>query len=228
VGAQVLQVYDGYNKVPVALINPAFNQGVHLQSFGNPGFIAAYRWMAATQTWQSWTPGAMVWLQVILGESPVVHLTMGPPSHRVLTGTVPAPDDFGVDLLAGDNLLVLPLSHPDTLASELLASIPQATRIGRWDPAAQITRWYDGQPSTSRTMPTMSAAVADINPGSGVKSNVISIRSRRGRTPIPVERRFAPATMTGTGRTCASRSASFCTLRLRFRSSRCSSNEMLK
>lgn len=150
VGAHIVQVYDGYNKIPVSLINPAFNQGVHLQTFGNPGFIAAYRWMAATQTWQAWTPTTpFVYLQVVLGESPVVHLTLGPPSYRVLTGTVPAPGDFGVDLLPGDNLVVLPLSQPDTLASELLASIPQATRIGRWDPVAQTTHWYDGQPGNA-------------------------------------------------------------------------------
>lgn len=146
VGAQIVQVHDGYNKLPISLVNPAFNQGLHVQQLGGASFLAAYRWMAATQTWQSWTPGAMVWFQVVLGESPVVQLTMGAPSHRVLTGNVPAPGDVAVDLLPGDNLVVLPLSHPDTLASELLASIPQATRIGRWDPVAQVTRWYDGMP----------------------------------------------------------------------------------
>ena len=82
-------------------------------------------------------------------------------------------------------------------------------------------RSYDGHIITSRTMPTMSVAVAIISPGSGVKSTVISIRLPRGRTPTPVERRFAPASITGTGRMYASSSASFLMLRfavlLRFR-----------
>jgi hypothetical protein len=42
-------------------------------------------------------------------------------------------------------------------------------------------------------MPTMSVAVAIISAGLGVKSTVISMRSLRGRTPTPVERRFARA-----------------------------------
>ena len=46
---------------------------------------------------------------------------------------------------------------------------------------------------TSRTIPTISAVVAAMRPGSGVKSFVISMRSPRGRTPTPVERRFVPA-----------------------------------
>ena len=61
-------------------------------------------------------------------------------------------------------------------------------------------RSYEGHDITSRTMPTISVAVATISPGSGVKSTVISIRLPRGRTPTPVERRFAPTTITGTGR----------------------------
>lgn len=154
VGAQVLTVYDGYNKIPVSLINPGFNQGIHLQALGGANFIAGYRWMAATQTWQAWTPGAMVWLQIILGESPVMHLTLGAPASRVLTGIVPAPGDWSVDLLPGDNLVVLPLTHPDTPASELLATIPQATQIGRWDPATQTTLWYDGPGSQDFVIPS--------------------------------------------------------------------------
>ena len=64
-------------------------------------------------------------------------------------------------------------------------------------------------------MPTISVAVAIISPGSGVKSTVISMRLPRGRTPTPVERRFAPTSITGTGRMYASSSASFLMLRSR-------------
>ncbi len=60
---------------------------------------------------------------------------------------------------------------------------------------------------TSRTMPTMSVAVAIISPGSGVKSTVISMRLPRGRTPTPVDRRFDAASITGSGRMYASSSA---------------------
>ena len=68
----------------------------------------------------------------------------------------------------------------------------------------------------SRTIPTISVAVAIISPGSGVKSTVISMRLPRGRTPTPVERRFPPATITGTGRMYASSRASFWMLRRLF------------
>jgi hypothetical protein len=53
---------------------------------------------------------------------------------------------------------------------------------------------------TSRTIAVTRVAVAIINEASGVKSAVISTRLPRGRTPIPVERRFAARSITGTGR----------------------------
>jgi hypothetical protein len=49
-------------------------------------------------------------------------------------------------------------------------------------------------------MPAISVAAATWSAGSGVKSAVTSIRVTRGRTPMPVERRFAARSMTGAGR----------------------------
>lgn len=149
VGAHVIAVYDGYNKIPISLINPTFDQGNDLQTLGGTGFVAGHRFNAATQAWQSWMQGAMVYVPLLLGESPVLHLTLGAPSFRMFTGSVPAPGDVVVDLLPGDNLVVLPLTHPDTPASALLAAIPQATRIGRWDAVLQVTHWYDGTPGST-------------------------------------------------------------------------------
>ena len=57
-----------------------------------------------------------------------------------------------------------------------------------------------GQVITSRTIPVISVAVAIISDALGLKSAVISMRSPRGRTPMPVERRLAASTITGTGR----------------------------
>ena len=72
-----------------------------------------------------------------------------------------------------------------------------------------------------------SGEIRPLSPGSGVKSTVTSIRSPRGRTPTPVDRRLPPVSMTGTGRMYARRRASFLILRLAFCSRLRSSNEML-
>ena len=50
--------------------------------------------------------------------------------------------------------------------------------------------------------------VAIMSGASGVKSAVISMRSPRGRTPMPVDLRFAARSITGTGSMCARRYAS--------------------
>lgn len=56
-------------------------------------------------------------------------------------------------------------------------------------------------------MPTIKVAVAIISAALGVKSDVISMRSSRGRTPTPVERRFVASSITGAGRMYVSSSA---------------------
>ena len=76
-------------------------------------------------------------------------------------------------------------------------------------------------------MPTITVAVAIMSGASGVKSAVISMRSPRGLTPIPVERRFAASSITGTGRICVSKYASCSTVRVVPCSLRGNSKEML-
>ena len=49
-------------------------------------------------------------------------------------------------------------------------------------------------------MPMMSVAAAIISDALGVKSAVTSMRSPRGRTPTPVERRLVASSITGAGR----------------------------
>ncbi|PYP78290.1 MAG: hypothetical protein DMD35_11820 [Gemmatimonadetes bacterium] len=61
---------------------------------------------------------------------------------------------------------------------------------------------------TARAIPTIKVAVAAMSPASGVKSAVTSMRSPRGRTPTPVDRRFAASSITGAKRTCVNRYAS--------------------
>jgi hypothetical protein len=85
----------------------------------------------------------------------------------------------------------------------------------------------EGQVITSRTIPAISVPVAIISDALGVKSAVISMRSPRGRTPMPVERRLAASIITGAGRMYDSSSASFCTVRLRPCWARGSSNDTL-
>jgi hypothetical protein len=61
--------------------------------------------------------------------------------------------------------------------------------------------------------PAMNAHVASINAGSGVKSTVTSIRFPRGRTPTALLCRFVASKITGTGKICASKYASFVAFR---------------
>lgn len=142
VGAHVIAVYSGYNKIPMSLVNEAITSASDLEPLAALGFVSAYRFESSTQQWQWWTTGVGSEFGIALGESPVIELALGGSEHRVLTGYVPAPGEMSLSLLPGDNLVALPLTEPDVMASELLAAIPEASRIGRWDPAAQQTRWY--------------------------------------------------------------------------------------
>ena len=165
VGAHVIAVYGGYNKIALSLLDPDLVSASDLQPLGGAGFIMAHRFQSSSQSWQSWAPGSAWEFPIALGETPVVQLSLGGPQHRVLTGYVPAPGELALPLFAGDNLVALPLTHPDMAASELLAAYPQASRIGRWDPATQTTRWYEGPGSEDFVVPSGGDLHVDLTAG---------------------------------------------------------------
>jgi hypothetical protein len=133
-GAQFLVVYDGYNKIPLSLVTPNITTTAELVSFGAAGVLAADLWQPTNQDYASWSTGAGGdGFSPTSGESPVLYLSLGQPETRVLTGLVPAEGELALTLEPGDNLVVLPLSYSDALASELLAAIPEATQIDQWD-----------------------------------------------------------------------------------------------
>ncbi|MEM9454890.1 MAG: hypothetical protein AAGF11_11975 [Myxococcota bacterium] len=142
-GAHVIPVFDGYNKLPISLVNPLLDSADDLAPLAGAGLIGVHMWSAVEQGYVSWSPGEGEGFGFGLGQSPIAHLTLPPdPEIRVLTGLVPARGEMALTLVPGDNIVALPLTHPAMLASELLEAMPEASRIGRWDPQTQTLSWH--------------------------------------------------------------------------------------
>lgn len=143
VGKKVTPLYKGYTKISQCLISEVDTSEELCAEIG-PAAISAHMWDEATQAWTWWwngTPGPG--LTFSTGDVVSINLGHGHPSHHVAVGYVPADDDVVIDLLPGDNLVtVLPARFGDLMASELLAAVPHATRVGYWDAASQVTLWY--------------------------------------------------------------------------------------
>lgn len=116
-----------------------------------------------------WDPVAQDWDQVVgadtfaVGEVvSVQHISSPSPASYTMVGHVPTEPDVSITLLEGDNLVTtLPLAMGELLASELLALVPNADRVGVWLPATQTTEWYpdDGD----FTIPTCSDIHVEVS-----------------------------------------------------------------
>jgi hypothetical protein len=152
VGKKVTPLYKGYTKLSQCLISEVDTSEELCAEIG-PAAISAHMWDEVTQAWTWWwngTPGPG--LQFSTGDVVSINLGHDHPSQHVAVGYVPADDDVVIDLLPGDNLVtVLPARFGDLMASELLAAVPHATRIGYWDAASQVTLWYPGEPDFAIT-----------------------------------------------------------------------------
>ncbi|MEM9454728.1 MAG: hypothetical protein AAGF11_11150 [Myxococcota bacterium] len=141
VGRHRVTMYDGFSKIPLSL-ETDLATAVDVFDAASPDAIEVFQFNAQTVSWQSWdpvsNPGAFI---VDHGTTPVLNMELEAPVDRIIAGYVPAADDLAVGLYPGDNLVHLPLHFPDTTASALLATIPGATQVGRWDPAAQVIDW---------------------------------------------------------------------------------------
>lgn len=142
-GAHVIPVFDGYNKLPISLVNPLLDSADDLAPLAGAGLVGVYLWSAPDQGYIGGSPGESEGFDFELGQSPIVQLTLPPsPEIRVLTGLVPARGEMALTLAPGDNIVAFPLTHPAMLASELLEAMPEASRVGTWDPQAQTLTWY--------------------------------------------------------------------------------------
>lgn len=147
VGKKVTPLYKGYTKISQCLINEVDTSEELCAEIG-PAAISAHMWDEVTQAWTWWWNGTEgPGLEFDTGDVVSINLDHGHPSHHVAVGYVPADDDVTMDLYPGDNLVtVLPARFGDLMASELLAAVPHATRVGYWDAASQYTLWYPDGP----------------------------------------------------------------------------------
>ncbi len=129
-------------------------------------------WDAAIQGW-SWAWGTQEFNAFSFGPGQAVgvsHYGQDPvtPPQYTMVGLVPTADDVAVPLLPGINV-VTTVHHrfPTTLmASTMLPLIPDATRVGLWDPDAQQTQWYPENPDFA--IPPCRAISIDMAVGGGV------------------------------------------------------------
>jgi gluconolactonase len=106
---------------------------------------AAYLYAAPSQTFEYWWPGAgFDPFAYALGQVPIVHASGVWGQVYEDVGRVPAEGGVPLQLWPGQNLVTVPLSFGDTTAGELLAAVPSAWRVGRWDPLAQSPVWFEG------------------------------------------------------------------------------------
>lgn len=171
VGVHVLDVEPGHNMVPLTLVNPNITTASTLLSMAGAGFQQALYWWTPGQQWLSWWIGSPYgeWTNQ-LGDTPLITLNIPGSETRVLTGYVPSPGEQTVPLVVGENYVSLPLTHPDMLASEVIAAMGGGVvnAVGGWDPVLQQPMWYpaDGVdfsiPSGSNL--ALDVAVEDIWP----------------------------------------------------------------
>ncbi|MCA9705334.1 MAG: hypothetical protein KDK70_05775 [Myxococcales bacterium] len=146
VGRQSLTFHPGFNKVPLSLqTGLADAEGVFEAM--SPGLTELFYFVSESQSWLSWDPSVEhAPFQVFDGTTPVAMMDLEAPVQRVLTGYVPAVLETSVRLHPGDNLVTMPLFFPPLPASALLAGIPSAMQVGRWDAETQLLHWVTGAP----------------------------------------------------------------------------------
>lgn len=150
VGKKVTPLHKGYTKIGQCLLTEVDTSAELFATVGSSA-ISSHMWDEAIQNWAwSWNGVPGDGLVFDTGDVVVLNLGAGHPSRYVDTGYVPVIDDVTMELLPGDNLVtVLPARFGNRMASELLAAVPNATRIGLWDAASQTTAWYPDDPDFS-------------------------------------------------------------------------------
>lgn len=142
VGKLAHHVYAGYNKIPQAL-DTGTSDAAAFVGLHAPYGSAAFMFDATTQGFQYWFPG-MSPFTYELGQVPIVLADGVWGQLYEDVGHVPPAGAMQLPLAPGLNLVTVPLDFGDTTASALLAAVPGAWRIGRWNPAVQDRVWFEG------------------------------------------------------------------------------------
>ncbi len=146
VGKYAHLVYPGYNKIAQPLDtgvtdgesfalshDPVYVRAAHILDGPSQGYLSWFPW----GSWPSFTYGP--------GEAPIINSwwTIWGVVHEEV-GHVPAPGEIQVPLSVGLNTVTVPLEFGNTMASDWLAVVPGAWRIGTWDAPGQFRQWHDG------------------------------------------------------------------------------------
>ncbi len=128
-GEAVTQVYPGINELGLSLFpNEPTSAGIE---GGVTGVSEVRSWDAGAQQFDTWLPwtgappipvehGEAVWLGALLEED------------HMLYGQVPAVDESSVALVPGWNMIVMPLTGPGRMASDLLPEVAGSLTIAHW------------------------------------------------------------------------------------------------
>lgn len=144
VGKYAHRLYPGYNKIPQPLDTGTTDAASFLEQHGAYG-QAAFLWEASVQGFASWQPAAGPQpFAYAPGQVPIVHASGVWGLVHEEVGRVPVEGSIALALWPGLNLVTVPLDFGDTTASELLAAVPGAWRIGRWNPLVQDRAWFEG------------------------------------------------------------------------------------
>ncbi len=145
VGKHVHRLYPGYNKISQPLDTGTTDAASFLEPHA-PYAAAAFLWQAPAQAFSSWLAGSVgpQPFEYAPGQVPIVEVAGVWDLVHEVVGRVPPEGAVQLPLSPGLNLVTLPLDYGDTTASELLAAVPGAWRIGRWNPLVQDRVWYEG------------------------------------------------------------------------------------
>lgn len=146
VGKYAHLLYSGYNKIPQPLVTGMTDAAAFSQP--HTSYLhAVYLYDGPSQGFQYWSPGGGTPFTYALGQVPIADVYGL--WAQVYEDVGHVPDEGGIELLLspGLNIATVPLEFGDTTAGELLAAVPSAWRVGRWDPIAQDRVWYDGSGS---------------------------------------------------------------------------------
>ncbi len=149
VGKVTTELQPGFTKIGLCLLSE-LDTAEELFSDSPTPMLSVHRWDAVSQDWAwSWAD-APVPLSFETGDAIAVNhdatLPVEPNTYTHI-GHVPVGGDVRLELQPGDNLVTtLPTRADLETASELLAAVDHATRIGRPDPTTHTIEWYPDGP----------------------------------------------------------------------------------
>lgn len=145
VGKRAFPLETGYNDLGLTLLDE-IDTAAELVAHVGASAISVHRWDELIQAWiWSWSTDMAPGISFSPGQVVSIAVDASHPPQTVAVGHVPAPEDVVQQLQPGLNIVTLmPWSIEHTTASELLAAVPGATAIGRWDAPAQATQTYAG------------------------------------------------------------------------------------